>query len=612
MTNITLQNKLLNFWESVLLPSEGESNKDEYNILLNLLDVDYTNFHMLPYNQKKYKIRKYVTVESLHPNSLRTLITKLSSSKQNIQVMKLLQILEALLIGKEKDLKPFWTESIKEQSKKLWLPVETGYVDLGLNSYTTSLNNTMSNSWFSIKQTNPKLKNSLMTSSQLLLSSQLDTMARENTKILRSRKIKLYLNSNQKKKIKSWIDTGRYVYNKTISFLKENKYPGKHKLRDMIVTNYENDWEKNTPQGIRAGCLFDACQAYENGVSRLKKTGHPFNLKFRSKKKVRQQTISLPLDGIKKGLKLYPRLLGKDSCLLIPKSEKQHIKFKTKYVNEMKYIKLPNGEYKLDKNGKKMKEKTGKKLDKGKILEHEIRIQMTKTGKWYLCVPVEMEIKSSENQGAIVSLDPGVRTFMTGYSPDGQVYKFGDRDIKTIRNYLLKTDKLCSKLSKLTGRKKYTHKRAYLKRLENVRNRVKDCHRKVVKFLVDRYDIIILPPFASKNMSSKQNRRINSKTVRNMITWSHYKFRQMLMSKILEYKDKYILLPSEAYTSKTCGRCGNIKSNLGGNEIYKCDKCGLKIDRDINGSRNILLRTINSLSEVIASTCLTLGPLSGN
>jgi putative transposase len=46
----------------------------------------------------------------------------------------------------------------------------------------------------------------------------------------------------------------------------------------------------------------------------------------------------------------------------------------------------------------------------------------------------------------------------------------------------------------------------------------------------------------------------------------------------------------EYYTSKTCTRCGNIKHDLGSNQVYNCKKCGLVIGRDFLGARNTLLR----------------------
>ena len=58
-----------------------------------------------------------------------------------------------------------------------------------------------------------------------------------------------------------------------------------------------------------------------------------------------------------------------------------------------------------------------------------------------------------------------------------------------------------------------------------------------------------------------------------------------------KYKNKYLILCTENYTSKACTNCGHIKQNLGGNKIYKCKKCKSVIDRDINGARNIYIKT---------------------
>ena len=47
---------------------------------------------------------------------------------------------------------------------------------------------------------------------------------------------------------------------------------------------------------------------------------------------------------------------------------------------------------------------------------------------------------------------------------------------------------------------------------------------------------------------------------------------------------------NEWMTSKMCSRCGEINEKLKGNKIYKCERCGLIIDRDINGARNIHIK----------------------
>jgi len=60
----------------------------------------------------------------------------------------------------------------------------------------------------------------------------------------------------------------------------------------------------------------------------------------------------------------------------------------------------------------------------------------------------------------------------------------------------------------------------------------------------------------------------------------------------LQYKcntyGKKILIVDESFTSRTCGVCWEI-NKMGGNKIYLCQFCGLEIDRDVTGSRNILI-----------------------
>jgi putative transposase len=77
-----------------------------------------------------------------------------------------------------------------------------------------------------------------------------------------------------------------------------------------------------------------------------------------------------------------------------------------------------------------------------------------------------------------------------------------------------------------------------------------------------------------------------------MCTWSHYKFRQFILHKQKEFPWCNVVITNESYTSKTCGNCGIINDKLGSSKTFKCnnDKCRSEFDRDINGSRNILIK----------------------
>lgn len=68
----------------------------------------------------------------------------------------------------------------------------------------------------------------------------------------------------------------------------------------------------------------------------------------------------------------------------------------------------------------------------------------------------------------------------------------------------------------------------------------------------------------------------------------HFKFKERLKNKGTEFKT-IIIDVNESYTSKICGVCGHVNlSNSSKN--FKCSSCKIEIDRDINGSRNILIK----------------------
>ena len=128
---------------------------------------------------------------------------------------------------------------------------------------------------------------------------------------------------------------------------------------------------------------------------------------------------------------------------------------------------------------------------------------------------------------------------------------------------------------------------------EKIRNLVKDVHCKLVQFLCQNYEVILIPIFETQEMVNRTTRKIRSKTARQMITWSHYTFRQRLLDKVkLEYPWIRVVVVTEEYTSKTCSCCGHIHWNLGSSKIFICPHCHVVMDRDLNAARNILIKSI--------------------
>ena len=97
------------------------------------------------------------------------------------------------------------------------------------------------------------------------------------------------------------------------------------------------------------------------------------------------------------------------------------------------------------------------------------------------------------------------------------------------------------------------------------------------------FDIILLPTFETSEMARRGARKLRSKSVRSMLTYAHYRFRQFLAWKAWQ-SGKDVILVNEAYTSKTCSWNGEIIPNLGGRRVV-AGSDGVRVNRDINGAR---------------------------
>ena len=62
-----------------------------------------------------------------------------------------------------------------------------------------------------------------------------------------------------------------------------------------------------------------------------------------------------------------------------------------------------------------------------------------------------------------------------------------------------------------------------------IRNLTDEVHKKLALLLCSNFETILLPKFETQKMSRRLARKINSKVVRSMLTWSHYRFQQRLI-----------------------------------------------------------------------------------
>jgi putative transposase len=182
---------------------------------------------------------------------------------------------------------------------------------------------------------------------------------------------------------------------------------------------------------------------------------------------------------------------------------------------------------------------------------------------------------------------------MTGFDPAGHVLEWGKGDMSRICNHLYTLDRLQSKAAQVNARKRYRMRKAAARIRQKVHDLITDAHRKLVKHLLESYDVVLLPSFETQQMVNtrgSKKRMLTHKTVRQMLTWRHYSFKQRLLSKAREYPWVRVEIVDEAYTSKTCTHCGVLNETLGGAKWFKCKACGTQLDRDYNGGRNIYIK----------------------
>jgi putative transposase len=377
----------------------------------------------------------------------------------------------------------------------------------------------------------------LKTYCPLLTSSAAELTDLENIQ-KKSRKIRIYPDLKQKKLLRKWFGVSRYVYNKTIEYLKQPDTRANWKEIKTDIIHSLPEWSEEVPYQIKSIAIKDACVAVRNAKVKYKETGIFNDIKFKSRKK-RKDSLYIPKSAVK-GQKVYPTVLGE------LKTFKEKIPF-TEFDARLKF------EY----------------------------------GRYYLCVVIKANKKVSDNQrNDFIALDPGVRTFQTFYSQE-IAGKIGNDDMKRIYRLCDNLDKNISKMSKVNSKERRILRRKNDKLRFKIHNLVEEVHHKTALFLVKNYKYILLPSFETSQMVTK----LYSKVARSMLTWSHFKFKQFLKCKAREY-DAVVIEINESYTSKTCGKCGYILNDLGGKKVFKCPVCGLEIDRDYNGVRNVYLRTL--------------------
>lgn len=376
------------------------------------------------------------------------------------------------------------------------------------------------------------------------LNEQVNVIKTDNN-ILRAKQIKLNLNNIQENTIKIWIECARIIYNITVKYFRKNKLCSLASVRKEIYKLIPNIVKNhNTPKHIIDNAISDVIKAHKTSIA-LIKAGQikSYQIKYKKITKNKQTIVIEKQDFSKVKNSFYIKSLNEiDSS-----NSFNNIKYDTR----LSYDKLKN--------------------------------------KFTLYVPENKKIKIVNNRKNICAIDPGNKTFLTCYSPENKCLKIFNRDKTNKITKLIKRKIILTKLCDEYKLKKY--KRALLKNNKKIMNNIKELHYKTALYLCLNFDEIYLGKLSTKSITSNKKSKLCNFEKLYTYAISHFQFSSILKNKCEEYNVK-LKIVNEAFTTKTCGKCGDIDNNIGAKRIFKCTKCNSIIDRDLNGARNILIKHI--------------------
>ena len=453
----------------------------------------------------------------------------------------------------DKSLKPFWGESCQEMSNDLWSLTKIDWQDL-VSTYSSSyVSPTLANSWFATTQVSLLKEKWWKTYWQSFTSSLADYTDYASTKS-KSRKIQVYPQKELRTVWREWLSASRYCYNKAMATLRDKyvakeKLPSAYDLRKMVMKDLP-EWVNNSPYNLRGASVIDAHRAFKTTDGYNKKTP-----KFRSCRSP-VKSFKLQKPNWKQGV-TYPTHKTLDG-----------IKLATLAVNSSEELPLE--------------------------MPSDFSIILDR-GRWFITYTLEEKMEHIKSFEKPIFSDSGVRCFQTLFDGNN-IIEIGKDSISRIVVLCKRLDSILSQVAKATGRKEKRNRFNLRKKAERlrikIRNLVDECHKKTACWLTKNYTDIFIPTFESSQMVKKTKRKLNSKTARNMLTWSHYRFEQTLKF-YCQKRGVRLHLITEEYTSKTCSKCGHIHFKLGSNKHFKCPDCGHSIPRDFNGAINIALKTLS-------------------
>ena len=212
-----------------------------------------------------------------------------------------------------------------------------------------------------------------------------------------------------------------------------------------------------------------------------------------------------------------------------------------------------------------------------------LRMTVSKrAGRWYASLTVERDtpVAVCAPKGGAVGIDLGIKTLAT--LSDGTVIP-NPRALNTRLKALRKAQQALSRKTKGSARRRKAQERVARlhARVADVRA---DAINKATTMIARTYSVVCIEGLNVAGMVK------NHRLAKAVSDAAFGEFRRQLEYKTARTGAALHVVDRWFASSKTCSKCGRVKAKLSLSErVYRCDGCGLVMDRDLNAAVNILV-----------------------
>ena len=363
----------------------------------------------------------------------------------------------------------------------------------------------------------------------------------------RAFKFRMYPNNEQKTLINKTFGSSRFIYNYYLNKIKDSKYINAY----TNISDYVNNLKYTYPflQEVDSIIIRKTLFHLDDNIKKCYNNhfGYP---KYKSK---------------------YDRNSYTTNAIYGSYKDKTYCNIELDLINRL--IKLPKLKWISIRGYRNINEISGR------IINATISLEIT--GKYYVSLVFDIPdiINKKFIPRSIVGIDIGIKKLLT----------LSDGNSFDNNKYIEKYEKRIKRLQRNLSRKEKRSNNYYKckKKISILYSKLKNARKyylhNITKKITDEYDIITCEKLDTTNMIMKKvlSKKITDATFSEIL-------RQLAYKSI--YKHKYFYQIDMYYpSSQKCHHCGNIDKRYKDikERTYKCTKCGIVLDRDLNASINI-------------------------